>query len=191
MVDCATALRRYDATAVGRDDSTSGRRWVLWQDLTPRDGAHNMAIDLALLQRAARDRECWLRLYTWRPYCLSFGRNEPAERRYNRVKIRQAGLAVVRRPTGGRAVWHARELTYACVRERNRGVDATQLITMAKIFCARVARFVADECIQLSGGYGYMKESAAGRAFVDSRLISIGGGSDETMLHYLAKQLGF
>jgi citronellyl-CoA dehydrogenase len=85
----------------------------------------------------------------------------------------------------------ARELTYACIRERNRGVDATQLITMAKIFCARVARFVADECIQLSGGYGYMKESAAGRAFVDSRLISIGGGSDETMLHYLAKQLGF
>jgi citronellyl-CoA dehydrogenase len=85
----------------------------------------------------------------------------------------------------------ARELVYACVRECNRGVDATQLITMAKIFCARVARFVADECIQLSGGYGYMKESAAGRAFVDSRLISIGGGSDETMLHYLAKQLGF
>ena len=50
---------------------------------------------------------------------------------------------------------------------------------------------MADECIQLSGGYGYMKESAAGRAFVDSRLISIGGGSDETMLQYLAKQLGF
>src|SRR5258706_12933725 len=44
----------------------------------------------------------------------------------------------------------ARELTYACVRERNRGVDATQLITMAKICCARVARYVADECIQLS-----------------------------------------
>ena len=85
----------------------------------------------------------------------------------------------------------ARELIYACIRERNRGVDATQTITMAKIFCARVARYVADECIQLSGGYGYMKESHAGRAFVDSRLISIGGGSDETMIHYLAKQLGF
>ncbi len=35
-----------------------------------------------------------------------------------------------------------------------------------------------------------MKESAAGRAFVDSRLISIGGGADETMIHYLAKILG-
>ena len=62
---------------------------------------------------------------------------------------------------------------------------------MAKLFCGRVSRQVADECIQLHGGYGYMKESMAGRAFVDSRLISIGGGSDETMMHYLAKQLGF
>ncbi len=85
----------------------------------------------------------------------------------------------------------ARELTNACVRQRVAGADATQLISMAKLFCCRVARQVADECIQLHGGYGYMKESMAGRAFVDTRLVSIGGGSDETMLHYLAKQLGF
>jgi lipoyl(octanoyl) transferase len=89
------------------------RRWVLWRDLRPRDGAQNMALDMALLERAARARECWLRLYTWWPHCLSFGRNEPAERRYDRMKIEQAGLSVVRRPTGGRSVWHARELTYA------------------------------------------------------------------------------
>ncbi|MEE8507974.1 MAG: acyl-CoA dehydrogenase family protein [Myxococcota bacterium] len=85
----------------------------------------------------------------------------------------------------------ARELVRACVRQRVDGVDATELITAAKLFCGRVSRRVADECIQLHGGYGYMKESMAGRAFVDSRLISIGGGSDETMLQYLAKQLGF
>lgn len=85
----------------------------------------------------------------------------------------------------------ARELCYACVRERNAGRDATKLISMAKLFCGRVSRYVSDECIQLFGGYGYMKESPAGRSFVDSRLVSIGGGSDETMIHYLAKQLGF
>jgi citronellyl-CoA dehydrogenase len=85
----------------------------------------------------------------------------------------------------------ARELIYACVRKRVAGEDATQEITMAKIFCGRVSRMVADDCIQLHGGYGYMKESVAGRAFVDSRLISIGGGADETMIHYLAKMLGF
>jgi lipoate-protein ligase A len=105
MVDGATALRRSGASGV--------REWILWRDLAPRDGASNMAIDLALLGRAAQTGECWLRLYTWRPHCLSFGRNEPARRRYDRSKIERAALSVVRRPTGGRAVWHARELTYA------------------------------------------------------------------------------
>jgi citronellyl-CoA dehydrogenase len=85
----------------------------------------------------------------------------------------------------------ARELTYACVRKRVAGEDATREISMAKIFCGRTSRKVADECIQLHGGYGYMKECVAGRSFVDSRLVSIGGGSDETMIHYLAKMLGF
>ena len=85
----------------------------------------------------------------------------------------------------------AKALVDNCVRRRVAGEDATDLITMAKLFCGRVSRMVADECIQFHGGYGYMKESMAGRAFVDSRLISIGGGSDETMLHYMAKQLGF
>ncbi|HEB91660.1 MAG TPA: acyl-CoA dehydrogenase [Deltaproteobacteria bacterium] len=85
----------------------------------------------------------------------------------------------------------ARALIRECVQRRVDGEDATGLITMAKLFCGRVSRKVADECIQFHGGYGYMKESMAGRAFVDSRLISIGGGSDETMQHYMAKQLGF
>lgn len=85
----------------------------------------------------------------------------------------------------------AKALIRECVEKRARGLDATDLITMAKLFCGRVGRQVADDCIQFHGGYGYMKESMAGRAFVDSRLVSIGGGSDETMLHYMAKQLGF
>ena len=58
----------------------------------------------------------------------------------------------------------ARELTSACVRKRIKGEDATREISMAKVFCGRTIRYVADECMQLHGGYGYMKESAAGRA---------------------------
>jgi len=85
----------------------------------------------------------------------------------------------------------AKELTYACIRKRIRGEDATKEISMAKLFTGRMARMVADHCIQLHGGFGYMKESVAGRAFVDTRLISIGGGADEVMIHYLAKMLGF
>jgi citronellyl-CoA dehydrogenase len=83
----------------------------------------------------------------------------------------------------------ARELTHACVRQRLRGEDATMEISMAKVFCGRMNRFVADHAIQLHGGFGYMKESAAGRAFVDSRLLSIGGGADEVMIHYIARML--
>jgi citronellyl-CoA dehydrogenase len=85
----------------------------------------------------------------------------------------------------------ARELTNLCVRKRVAGEDATKEISMAKLFCGRTSRYVADTCIQLHGGFGYMKESIAGRAFVDTRLISIGGGADEVMIHYLARMLGF
>jgi citronellyl-CoA dehydrogenase len=84
----------------------------------------------------------------------------------------------------------AKALLQVCVDAMVRGEDATDLISMAKLFCGRVARRVADDCIQLHGGYGYMSESLAGRFFVDSRLWSIGGGSDETMLDYLAKRIG-
>ena len=85
----------------------------------------------------------------------------------------------------------AKELTRSCVRQILAGEDATTLITAAKLFVVEVAMEVATECMQLHGGYGYMKECPAGRAFVDTRLMAIGGGSDETMLQYLAKQLGF
>jgi citronellyl-CoA dehydrogenase len=85
----------------------------------------------------------------------------------------------------------ARELNLSAVRKLVAGDDATTLITAAKVFSVNVAMRVANECLQLSGGYGLMKESMAGRAFVDTRVGSIGGGSDETMLQYLAKQLGF
>jgi lipoate-protein ligase A len=87
-------------------------RYTLWHDAVPRPGWLNMAIDHALLERAAAG-EAWLRLYAWSPSCLSFGRHEPATRRYDRERIAALGLDVVRRPTGGRAVWHAGELTYA------------------------------------------------------------------------------
>ena len=88
-------------------------QWHLWIDESPRPGWANMAVDLALLDRAEHHGESWLRLYTWLPHCLSFGRHEPATRRYDRHRITTLGLDTVRRPTGGRAVWHARELTYA------------------------------------------------------------------------------
>jgi len=78
-----------------------------------RPGWENMAVDAALLDRTRETGQAFLRCYRWEPHCLSFGRHEPALRRYDTDRIRALGLSCVRRPTGGRAVWHARELTYA------------------------------------------------------------------------------
>ena len=89
---------------------TPSPSWFLWIDAA-RPGWMNMAIDQTLLERASAG-ERWLRLYGWKPFCLSFGRHEPAVQRYDAAKIADLGLDVVRRPTGGRAVWHGRELTY-------------------------------------------------------------------------------
>lgn len=89
---------------------TDGRCWI---DAEPRPGWQNMAIDTAMLASVESSGQTLIRLYRWEPFCLSFGRHEPATRRYNVELIRERGHDCVRRPTGGRAVWHARELTYA------------------------------------------------------------------------------
>jgi lipoate-protein ligase A len=72
-----------------------------------------MALDTALLEAAEAEDLRVLRLYAWDPPTLSFGRNEPALHRYDRAAVAARGLRAVRRPTGGRAVWHHREVTYA------------------------------------------------------------------------------
>lgn len=73
-----------------------------------------MARDHALA-RTLPPREGVLRLYRWDPPTVSFGRNEPSRDRYSTELARREGVAFVRRPTGGRAVLHHRELTYALV----------------------------------------------------------------------------
>lgn len=87
--------------------------WHLWIDETPRPGWQNMSLDMSLHARAVASGSAYLRFYRWDPACLSFGCHEPATRRYDRDRITSLGLDTVRRPTGGRAVWHAGELTYA------------------------------------------------------------------------------
>ena len=105
------SLREPFASVQGAQGDTG--KWYLWIDETPRPGWANMAIDETLLERAEQLGERWLRLYRWAPHCLSFGRHEPAALRYDRQRIVALGMDTVRRPTGGRAVWHAEELTYA------------------------------------------------------------------------------
>lgn len=76
-------------------------------------GARNMAVDLALLDAAARDGRASWRCYGWSTPTVSFGRNERTIGRFTPEAMAAAGFDVVRRPTGGRALLHAREVTYA------------------------------------------------------------------------------
>ena len=80
-----------------------------------RDGPTNMAIDQALLAAVAAGGDPVLRLYRWSSPTLSFGRNQPARGLYDEEAAADRGIAFVRRPTGGQAVLHDDELTYAVV----------------------------------------------------------------------------
>jgi lipoate-protein ligase A len=77
-------------------------------------GAVNMARDHALATESKSGNGV-LRLYEWDPPTVSFGRNEPAAGIYSLARAEEEGVAYVRRPTGGRAVLHRLELTYALV----------------------------------------------------------------------------
>jgi len=90
----------------------SNRRWRFLL-ARPRSGAENMARDVALQARAARTGETVFSVYSWLRPTLSFGRNQTATGLYDLAKIRAAELDVVRRPTGGRAILHHREVTYS------------------------------------------------------------------------------
>ncbi|HBE73567.1 MAG TPA: octanoyltransferase [candidate division Zixibacteria bacterium] len=78
-----------------------------------RDGFHNMALDELLAAEVESGRlGAFVRLYGWRPPAVSLGRNQRAEE-VDLEACRRNGVDVVRRPTGGRAVYHRDELTYS------------------------------------------------------------------------------
>jgi lipoate-protein ligase A len=79
----------------------------------PADGATNMATDEALLLRARRTGETVYRVYGWSQPTVSLGRHQVGRGRYDVDRARAQGIVFVRRPTGGRAILHHREITYA------------------------------------------------------------------------------
>ena len=88
--------------------------WRLLID-APADGATNMARDEAIAAaHAAGAAPATLRLYRWRPACLSLGRFQRSDV-IDRDACERAGITVVRRPSGGRALLHDDELTYAVI----------------------------------------------------------------------------
>lgn len=66
------------------------------------------------LLSSVKPGEAFLRLYTWNPFCVSLGHNQP-ETILDQEKLNADGIEYIHRPTGGKAVLHAEELTYAVV----------------------------------------------------------------------------
>jgi lipoate-protein ligase A len=164
-----------------------------------RDGAlagpENMARDEALARRVAEATEAggntlpaFLRFYAWARPTLSFGRNEPARDRFDPTALQAAGVDVVRRPTGGRAVLHHREVTYAVAvparalggpRDTYRRINealARGLATLgAEVGLARdhpAAGLDAGPCFDLPAGGEVV---ARGRKLVGSAQARLGG----------------
>ncbi len=78
-------------------------------------GAENMAIDEALLVHCRETGRPVIRFYGWDPPTLSLGFFQKATREVDPDRCREEGIDLVRRPTGGRAVLHDRELTYSVI----------------------------------------------------------------------------
>jgi citronellyl-CoA dehydrogenase len=80
---------------------------------------------------------------------------------------------------------------YATAEAYMRGEDPTRFATIAKLKAGRLARELSDWVLQFHGGIGYMEETWTARFLRDNRLVSIGGGSDETMLQVIARMDGY
>jgi alkylation response protein AidB-like acyl-CoA dehydrogenase len=106
------------------------------------------------------------------------------------------------RPVGRFQVWRhrfadlateiaaARSLAYHALRKVVAGEDAVREVSMAKWYACELDWKVADEAVQVHGGYGYMKEFPVERAWRDARLGPIGGGTTEIMKELIGRSYG-
>ncbi len=84
----------------------------------------------------------------------------------------------------------ARQMVYMTAWRQQNGDYPVREISMAKLYASRIAVEVADECIQIHGGAGYMREYGVERAWRDLRLNRIGAGTDEIMLEVIGRSYG-
>lgn len=83
-----------------------------------------------------------------------------------------------------------RWLGYRCVDLFNRKIPCVKEISMAKLYTGELVNRVADRCVQMHGGWGYVEDFWVARAYRDMRLLSIGGGTSEIMKEIISKTVG-
>jgi alkylation response protein AidB-like acyl-CoA dehydrogenase len=84
----------------------------------------------------------------------------------------------------------AKQLNYATAWKFAEGLYPVREISQAKLLSARVLQEVADECLQIHGGWGYTEEYEIERVVRDARLNRIGAGTDEIMLEIIGRSYG-
>ncbi len=161
----------------------------------PMKGKYNMAVDEAIHNAYQRgDIGPTLRLYRWKPACLSVGRFQDVQKQVDLENLKQLGIDLVRRQTGGRAVLHDDELTYSLVISerlmpgsvletykaisqvlvaalRNLGVPA-QLSEVERGVTARDPRFRGAACFSAASWY---EIEACGKKITGSAQMRKGG----------------
>jgi alkylation response protein AidB-like acyl-CoA dehydrogenase len=83
----------------------------------------------------------------------------------------------------------ARLLTYRAAHLRDRGERTTRESSIAKLFASEIAVKAADDCVQIHGGYGFVKDYPAEKYFRDVKLLTIGEGTSEIQRLVIARQL--
>ena len=105
-------------------------KWTLI-DSGPHDGKYNMDFDMFLSQNCSED-QVFFRIYRWEPYTISIGANQS----FNEIDIEKANqdkIDVVKRPTGGRAILHAEELTYSIILPLKFGLSAREIYNKTSV----------------------------------------------------------
>lgn len=90
-------------------------------------GKYNMEYDINLAQNCKED-EAFFRLYRWEPYCISLGANQNIDE-IDLEKAKQDSIDCVHRPTGGRAILHAEEITYSAILPYSASYSARDIYT--------------------------------------------------------------
>jgi len=104
-----------------------------------RTGQHNMDFDIHLAKNCSDD-EAFFRLYRWNPYCISLGANQNITD-INILKTKADNIDIVTRPTGGRAILHAEEITYSVIIPLNQQLSPKDIYN--KISLALIKGLVA------------------------------------------------
>lgn len=140
--------------------------------------------------------------FVWERLIMALGQVAGAQRTYDYAKNYALQRTAFKRPVGKFQVWRhrfadmatrieaGRALTYHALRKHAAGEQPIREAAMAKLYTSELAFHVADECVQVHGGYGYMMEFPAQRAWRDSRLGPIGGGTSEIMRELIGRTYG-